>query len=385
MTDEHTSRANGCLLSGLNGSNPLGYLAALGTLRLVSHAWPDRKIRVAWEVSDGAYRPRITSCESFTEKELITVAWDVLCHGTSASEREEAKQHRERLLQLRDEFDQQEASLKKQKLNKKQRDEKLKSLLAEQQLRLDAWRRIAHPQLQLGADTTVPPEEFLIMEQNAAETASHFHRAYADFVVALGSSCFQQENGRIEDTALRTMSGAGHQHFLGFMENLLLAVTPEHVRKSLLHDWVYDDPVQNLTMRWDPSDDARYALQWRDPSGDPRRRSGGSVLGANALAIAGLPLISCIPTKSGLRTVGFRGRGARDTYWIWPIWEPAIDMDTSRALVAHSLVGRLHTTLRTAEERRIRSDLAVLGVVRCFRSQRITVGKIRSFTPAEAV
>lgn len=49
---------DGLLLVGLDGSNPLGFLAALGTLRLLTHAWPDRVPRISWE-SSHAWLPRI--------------------------------------------------------------------------------------------------------------------------------------------------------------------------------------------------------------------------------------------------------------------------------------------------------------------------------------
>lgn len=55
------SDRNGVLLSGLDGSNPLAFLAALGTLRTLTLALPDEAVRMGWEQYDGAWRPRVNS------------------------------------------------------------------------------------------------------------------------------------------------------------------------------------------------------------------------------------------------------------------------------------------------------------------------------------
>ena len=40
--------AGGLLLTGLDGANPLAFLAALGTLRGLTLAWPERRVRLSW-------------------------------------------------------------------------------------------------------------------------------------------------------------------------------------------------------------------------------------------------------------------------------------------------------------------------------------------------
>lgn len=132
----------------------------------------------------------------------------------------------------------------------------------------------------------------------------------------------------------------------------------------------------NQTLRWDPADDSRYALRWRDPSGDPARKKRGGMLGANRLAIEGLPLVTCAPVGSSLRTTGFTGSAARNTFWTWPIWTYPAGLDVCRSLLAHSA---LRDAAADADE------LRALGVAAAFRSQRITVGKFRNFAPSTAV
>jgi CRISPR-associated endonuclease/helicase Cas3 len=47
------------LLPGLDGSNPLAYLAALGTLRGLARAWSEKCVRMSWTECEGAWRPQL--------------------------------------------------------------------------------------------------------------------------------------------------------------------------------------------------------------------------------------------------------------------------------------------------------------------------------------
>jgi hypothetical protein len=141
-----------------------------------------------------------------------------------------------------------------------------------------------------------------------------------------------------------------------------------HLERALLRPWDYSDDGRGLNLRWDPADDRRYALRWDDPSGDPIR----TMRGANRLAIEALPLLPTMPKASGLATMCFEGSGARNTYFLWPIWRHAIPLDVARSILANTF------HLRDLSERE-RLDI---GVVAMFTSQRITVGKYRNFAPA---
>ena len=190
-----------------------------------------------------------------------------------------------------------------------------------------------------------------------------------DFVAAFACDGVARDDV-VSDSELRTMSGAGHQHFLGFMTQLVHLTTDEHLRRALFSPWTYDDDAPSL--RWDPQDDRRYALRWREPSGDKIQ----TVRGANRLAVEGLSLLPSFPTGGRLRTTGFSGSGARGTFWSWPIWDTPLGMDAIRSVVAHPL---LLESVPDAQR------LRAIGVVQVFRSQRLTVGKFRNFSPAHPV
>lgn len=293
-------------LTGLDGSNPLAFLAALGTFRTLYNAWPDRNVRLGW-TPIGAWRPVVHADGDITTEELIEA------------------------------------------LDGKLRD--------------PAGRKA----FDLGDDLKVRGLDFREVAAAAAKAATHTDRTWADFIAAFACDATCNEDGMVQDTALRTMSGAGHQHFLAFMRDLAAGTTADHLRAALLQRWEYTEP--GPSMRWDPNDDRRYALRWDEPSGDPIR----TVRGANRLAIEGLPFLPTAPVGKELRTTGFVGRGSRETFWVWPIWEPAISLNVVRSLLA---LGKLQDTPIPREE------IGAMGVREVFKSQRLTIGKYRNFAPA---
>jgi hypothetical protein len=303
------------LLVGLDGSNPLAFLAALGTLRSLTSTWPNRQVRMSWQ-SLGGWRPALHVQPPATAEDVV-------------------------------------------------RD-------------LDGFLRARSddPAWSLGPDLSVGPDRFKAYAEQAAQQAHQTRdRSWADFAAAFGCEATCTEAGTIQDTALRTMSGTGHQHFLGFMVNIVKRTEAEHLEKTLFHPWRYDDPLDTQNLRWDPSDDVRRALRWRDPSGDPQRRKRGGMLGANRLAIEGLPLLPTIPVARVLRTTGFTGRGSGKTFWNWPIWSRPLPLDVVRSLMAIPHVQK-DPGSETLRER---------GIAQVFRSCRFTIGKFRCFTPGEPV
>lgn len=307
------------LLSGLDGGNPLAFLAALGTLRTVGAVLPGRDWRLSWQPQAAGWRPRLHATEPPGRDEVVAALAD---HLPKTSE---------------------------------------------------------HPALLLGDDLKATPDEFRSYARQAAEAASPADRSWADFAAAFGCEAAVDARGaepQVRDTAFRTMSGAGHQHFLAFMRNILATVEAKHLEAALFGPWSYDDPVKNATLRWDPQDDVRYALRWNNPSGDRERERCGSMLGANALAIHGLPLFPALPVGKRLVTTGFRGTGSRDTAWTWPIWEPPVPLDVVRSMLALS---------ELQEDSPPRDELARRGIGEIYRSRRITTGKFRNFTPAQPV
>src|SRR2546425_10106736 len=58
-------------LRGLDGSNPLGFLAALGALRTLTRAWPDRDVRLAWKNSSGRWKASTSFAHAPSEADVV--------------------------------------------------------------------------------------------------------------------------------------------------------------------------------------------------------------------------------------------------------------------------------------------------------------------------
>lgn len=293
-------------LKGLDASNPLAFLAALGTLRSLDLAWPEAAVRLHWERADSGLRPLLTVPQGTDEERVL----DAL---------------------------------------------------------IEQLRRLAeNPALTFSNDLAVPAEAFRKAAVHAQGQADSTSQAAAAFIAAFACDAVADaKTGIVADTAWRTMSGAGHQHFLGFMRSLAAETSTDHLRAALFAAWKYSDPPPSL--RWDPVDDRRYALRWNEPSGDPIR----TVRGANALAVQGLPLFPTQPAGNTLATTGFTRVPRQGTFLTWPIWEHPIPLDVIRSLLG----------LRELQaEGPSHQGLSSMGIIEVFRSQRITQGKYRNFT-----
>ena len=299
------------LLKGLDGANPLGFLAALGTLRTATAAWSTRSVKMRWAQRSGGWRPELEISEVEPDEGAF--------------------------------LERMNAELKKME---------------------------GHAALTFASDLTLSADAFrreLIAAQGSSTPADHVR---AEFLTAFGSDVVSNEDGIISDTAFRTVSGAGNQHFLGFMQKLVRETDTGNLRDALFTTWRYRDV--GMSMRWDPADDRRYALRWNEPSGDPVM----TVRGANRLAIEALPLFTTMPVGRRLETTGFTQKRGRGALWSWPIWEVQACLDVVRSLLSME---------ELQDEVPDRNQLARRGVREVFRCQRITQGKYRNFTPAVPV
>lgn len=193
--------SGGVRLGALDGSNPLAFLAALGTLRLLHLSEPDAGLRMCWERSDGFWRPKLD--------------------GLRADE--------EGLPEL---------------------------LMKAPGVPVERFQKI-------GKNITVSSEKFAPFVKDAHDIAMRQDRRAADFAAAFGCEvCEDIEKGRIEYTHFCFITGSGHQDFLGTIGALTNCVTAAHLRDALFGDWRVE---KGLSMRWDPSDATEYALRWDDP------------------------------------------------------------------------------------------------------------------------
>lgn len=256
-------------LPGLDGANPLAFLAALGTLRVADREFGGA--RLSWKVC-GHWVPVLHLPRETEPAELVTA---LMAH--------------------------------------------------------DARTRRCFT---FAEDLKIPHEEYTAFQHEAAKGCesdpefAQFLAAYANPLVTVQAG---PNAGKTKPSEFYFI--AGRQQFLAQVRKIAAETKPEHITKCLFEVWRYDDPLEGLSLRWDPLDDSRYATRWRNPSGDPERKKRGSVLGANRLAVEALALFPCFARGTRLATTGFVPI-ARSPFFVWPLWTAARSSDAVRSLLA---------------------------------------------------
>ena len=294
----------GLLLNGLDGSNPLGFLAAIGTAVVLQDVFS--AIRLGWEQTEGGWRPFLAGCGD----------------------------------------DEQEFS---EKLAEALKDASMTVFDVDNRMPFDA-------------------EKFSRKLRDVQCYSSIADRRDSDFLSSFGTELYPNEkNGQFQDSRFRMVrSGDSAGQGLPFYaKEMRKKVGIDHIQRTLFHAWDYQDTGYSL--RWDPIEDQRYALRWRDPS----KSSQGTMLAANSLAVEALQWFPVMLVGNQAQTTGFQRVGQREIHFVWPIWSPLVGIDTVRSLLALPDLGK---------------DLDQRGIEEVYRSQRIRQNQYYSnFSPAESL
>lgn len=301
--------------SGIDGGNPLGFLAALGTLGLATEKWS--MAQLLWQATDGCWRPTLTGCPVDEDTFL---------------------------------------------------DNLYKALMA-----------ASNEAFSLSKKLPFNATEFKQGLIEAQSDCSARHRRTCDFLAAFGTEMYPDEKtGIFQDSKFRMVrSGdSAGQGLPVYAENIRNSTTIEHLRRTLFHDWDYQDPGFNL--RWDPIDDQRYALRWRDPSKSTLNDGPGTMIGANSLAIEALQYFPTFVAKGNTAsTTAFYRSRRREVFMTWPIWTVPLDIQCIKSLLSHPAI---------VEEETNREELNAAGIAEVYRSQRIQQNQYYSnFAPAHPV
>ncbi len=307
------SNANpGILLTGLDGGNPLGFLAAVGAAVVSQDAFPET--RLGWKLTAGGWRP--------------------LLHGCGKDEQELAG-----------------------------------NLLAALQ---------KAPTAVFDIDNRMPFEadRFSRALGDAQRRSSMTDRRDADFLSGMGTDLYPDKKGQFQDSRFRMVrSGdAAGQGLPFYAKAIREKITLDCVRRALFRAWDYCD--EGYSLRWDPIEDRRYALRWRDPSKSKAADGPGTMLAANALAVEALRWFPTLPPSGNqAQTTGFQQIGPRETCFVWPIWTPPVKTDTLRSLLALADLGKRPLP---------RASLFRRGIAEVYCSRRIPQNQYYSnFLPAQ--
>ena len=262
------------VLSGIDGSNPLAFLAALGLFRVISEGSPGSGFRMAWTKHYGAWRPAIFSS---TDSNLI--------------------------------------------------EERISNLL-EAHLSVEPAE---HPALRLDevlGDADIPSKRRKVFA-SMAKSSRLDDRTRADWL-----SCNRSDIA--DPGSISQLQTARRDHHAINITGLVNGTTREQIKRSLFEPWDYSDPIAGVSLHLEPREDRRHAYQWHTPSDDPTRKLYGGMIGANRLALEAWPLFQSLPDKERLTTVGFCGTKANDIRFNWPIWVTSIPLAVLPSVLALS-------------------------------------------------
>jgi hypothetical protein len=257
-------------LVGVDGSNPLGFLAALGLLRVV----PGAKLGFS---DDGSFQAFVEGLGE-RQSDLATFISD----DAKAAEERSAPW---RLTYIK-------ASTKKQ---------------GPQEV----------------ADLKPPPDVFKKFLSTCVEDWLSGNEEGARYAAAYGTDVAVDGNGNTKPTAFHFT--AAQQTFLGAVDDIRASVTREWAETSLFQGHG-ERPGSNL--RWDPGADRNWALMASNPAQEGTRVDAP----LEWLAFRGLPLLPSFPRGAKIVTTCVTGRG-EDMKFTWPLWSVAASAHTTRSVL----------------------------------------------------
>jgi len=373
-------------LRALDGTNPLGFLAALGTLVTLEQS-AGMGVRLRWRLAH-TWVPVLEGAAVAGERALAEVVAESLRGKPLAPGAEQDREAAQRAMRdAKTAVKKKRDEIRRRRLSRSERAEaeerEVQPMLQEYEAKRRRWLEtlrcaVPRPELALGARIDCTAEEYREHAGGFLAGAGYAERDALDMLAAFGSDgCRRRNSDTIAPTPFCFTSGSGHQEFLDTARQLIDKVTPGRVHETLFEPWSYRD--EKFSMRWDPAEDRRYALLDHDPSEDSTR----TVWMANLLAYRALALFPTTPTGRGLVATGWYDEGEgrdRREFFTWPLWEYPATLDSVR------------TVLQLPELMQERPDGSLLrarGIAAVYRVQRITVGdgpnKKVNFTPARRV
>ncbi|GIW39497.1 MAG: hypothetical protein KatS3mg076_0074 [Candidatus Binatia bacterium] len=355
-------------LRGLDGANPLGFLAALGALASLSEArLGEPKLR--W-MEAPRWTPVLEGVAAHDPSDLSRAVSDAL-RGASIDPKAETRraEAQHEMENAKTAIKKKLGEIKKRGLRGAARSEAVERELLPLQREYEEKRRlwlealreaVPSPELALGKRIDCTSEEFRTLAATLAAESTSASRGSLDLLAAFGSdACLQARSEAIQPTPFCFVTGSGHQFFLDTARQLMARVAEDRVQSVLFAPWDYRD--EGLSLRWDPIEDRRYALMDRDPTASDNRPR--TVWMANLLAYRALALFPSAPVGSRLVTAGWDYEGRTFT---WPLWQYPVGLDGVRSLVQLRLL---------VEERPDPTVLRSRGIAAVFRAERIEVGE----------
>lgn len=283
------------MLTGLDGANPLAFLASLGVLRALDHRARLHKLpspRLSW-VDEGCWRPVVHGMPS-----LDAIVSEIVEDRSSwAEDPAFLLAYDETGMNLVDPT----TATGKFARDLKPKPEAMRAFLDGIALRV----------------TVQQTSQERIALRRTLETAACY-----------GSELVQDNNGNTKPTAFHFT--AGQQQFMKAVAELQEKVCETDFHEALVGPWRRESTLPN--MGWDATNARLYALRASNPSGDKKT----TVAGADWLAFIGLAAFPSFPVKGRLRTTGIEG-GWKDSVFTWAVWDRPATWQTAVSLCRSKL------------------------------------------------
>ena len=284
-------------LPALRADNPIGFLAALGTLRILDDRRPEWKPRLGW-IDRGGWMPILAVTETDSLDEIASAL------ASKLSERAKA------------------------------------------------------PEFNWADVIATAPETFHIVTRAALDVASVSNRESVDFLAGFAAEGALSNKGYLKPTALCMTSG--QMKFLKEIRAIIstLASAPkreeipvaDRINVALAGPWHYADDQHSLG--WDPTNEPVHALGAYDPSGEGKQTSVREVI---YLALEALALFPVFARFGKLLTTGFHHDERRQAWFHWPVWKPALSLRTVRSLLQLSELATPAEHMESLRRRGVRS------------------------------
>ena len=259
------------VLKGLNGSNPLGFMASVGLLRLLGGQGGSARLGFT---EDGAFRAWI-ECDSSVDLSDIVLADAARAAGPQPWRLEYEKAEKRGVKKV--------------------------------------------------ADLKAPPERFVEFLVLAISEWLEGRTERAEYAAAYGTEVAIDGKKNTKPTALHFT--AANQQFLGAVEGIRRTITRDWVVESLNDRPTKARPGSNL--RWDPDAERSRALMGVNPNDD------GTAVNAPLewLAFRALPAFRCVPISDRIVTCGVTGHRQDELRFHWPLWSCGVSYATVRSLL----------------------------------------------------
>jgi len=342
---------------GLDGSNPLHFLASLGVMRLATQG--DDEIKMSWHFNNGGWHPCFSSNQNKDENDFVQQlsTWTKEIGKTSHIDPKLKKQAADLSAKIKKDEKKRKEKIKGQKKSSKGKDvtnesdplkreiDELDTAIKEEKkhlatLQIQIGDSLGQGVAHLGDIIGVNPDLFrykaklALDKMNGGSICCSPSVDNAQLIVAcLPSLACDQifEDGKLAYTPFSFSNGGSGQCLLKDFRECAKATTEAHIKGTLFGIPIYERTLSSLG--WDPSDQSLYAVQWQAPEVTNKKGTKEVDPAIQTFAYVGLSLLPALPVNGVLTAVGWETDLGRRIF-CWPMWDMNLSLSVIMSVLA---------------------------------------------------